>query len=93
MANPLFLQLANGFTALFKRKEFIIMSALWAKWYFLVVPIAITVLYKIYTALNDSGKLDQFYQFVSNKLNEVQHITNQCAPLLVQSLQKFMDCM
>jgi hypothetical protein len=61
-------------------------------WYFFLMPIAAGCFYKIYTILEQNGKIDQFQAFLKTHILGIQTAVDKCAPLLVESFQKFMDC-
>lgn len=83
----------DKFSELFNRKESLILSAVYAKWYFFIMPIAIVTVYNIYMALEKKGIPDRFFAYVQLLLKDVERTSQVCAPHLVESLQRFINCL
>lgn len=61
------------------------------KWYLIIVPPSIYVVYKLYEALQNAGILDKLQTIVQNTLNTVIYIANYCFPKIL-NLKDMMSC-
>lgn len=85
--------ITGRFAAMFNRKDFLILGAVYAKWYFLVMPIAIGMVYKIYVILEARGIPDRFFNYVQEILQNIDSTATNCGPLLVDGMQNFIRCL
>lgn len=61
------------------------------KWYLIMVPPAIYVVYKLYEALEKAGILESLQHIVQNTLNTVVYIANNCFQYIL-NLHVMMEC-
>ena len=61
------------------------------KWYMLMIPPAIYVVYKLYEALENAGIIGALYGLVQSTLNTVIYIANNCFQKIL-NLKEMLEC-
>ena len=92
--NPIVAVLFAGFKKMFTSKEFLPLLAVYAKWYLMIMPIAIGAVYKIYMAMEAHGHIpERFYNYVHLILLNITDNVDRCSGQLVIGLHAFFYCL